>query len=83
MPKYLVATFTFIALILVEATLAAWAQMPPPAAGPAAAPLRARPRIEVTPRPPLYRRCTSWYVIQYRPSGPVLFPEKHCWWVRG
>jgi len=40
------------------------------------------PRIQINPRP-LYRRCTSWYVVQYRPSGRVLFPEKHCWWVRG
>jgi hypothetical protein len=40
------------------------------------------PRIEVNPRP-LFRRCTSWYVVQYPPSGRVLFPEKHCWWVRG
>jgi hypothetical protein len=40
------------------------------------------PRIEINPRP-IYRRCASWYVIQYRPSGQVLFPEKHCWWARG
>ncbi len=40
------------------------------------------PRIQINPRP-IYRRCTSWYVIQYRPSGQVLFPEKHCWWARG
>jgi hypothetical protein len=31
----------------------------------------------------LYRRCKDWYVIQYRPSGRVLFPQTHCWWVRG
>ena len=42
-----------------------------------------RPRIEVNPRPLLYRRCVDWYVLQYRPSGTVLFPEQHCWWVRG
>ena len=41
----------------------------------------APPRIEVNPRP-VYRRCASWYVLQYRPSGTVLFPEKHCWWQR-
>jgi hypothetical protein len=40
------------------------------------------PRIQINPRP-LFRRCTSWYVVQYRPSGRVLFPEKHCWWMRG
>jgi hypothetical protein len=44
----------------------------------------ARPRIEVHPAPRLlYRRCVDWYEIQYRPSGTVLFPAKHCWWVRG
>jgi hypothetical protein len=41
----------------------------------------ARPRIEINPRP-AFRRCVSRYVIQYRPSGTVLFPEKHCWWQR-
>ncbi len=41
------------------------------------------PRIEVNPRPLLYRRCSVQYVVQDRPSGRVLFPEKHCWWVRG
>jgi hypothetical protein len=40
------------------------------------------PRIEINPRPLLHRRCASWYVVQYRPSGTVLFPERHCWWVR-
>ena len=40
------------------------------------------PNIRINPRL-LYRRCTSWYVVQNRPSGQVLFPEKHCWWVRG
>jgi hypothetical protein len=40
------------------------------------------PSIRINPRL-LYRRCASWYVVQYRPSGRVLFPEKHCWWVRG
>ena len=46
-------------------------------------PTRARPRIEIHPRPLLYRRCIDWYELQYRPSGTVLFPQKHCWWVRG
>jgi hypothetical protein len=41
------------------------------------------PRIEITPRRLLYRRCKDWYVIQDRPSGRVLFPQRHCWWVRG
>jgi hypothetical protein len=40
-------------------------------------------RIEIHPRRLLYRRCTDWYELQYRPSGTVLYPQKHCWWVRG
>jgi hypothetical protein len=42
-----------------------------------------RPHIEIHPRPLLYRRCTDWYELQYRPSGTVLYPQMHCWWVRG
>jgi hypothetical protein len=42
-----------------------------------------RRRIEINPRPLLYRRCTDWYEIQNRPSGTVLYPQKRCWWVRG
>jgi hypothetical protein len=64
--------------------LPATAQMPTlTGSGPAPIPPpSARPRIEINPRP-TFRRCTSWYVIQYRPSETVLFPEKHCWWQRG
>jgi len=47
-------------------------------------PLRyGRPRIEINPRPLLYRRCVDWYELQYRPSGTVLYPQMRCWWVRG
>ncbi|MGB6536619.1 MAG: hypothetical protein WBF58_11735 [Xanthobacteraceae bacterium] len=42
-----------------------------------------RPRIEITPRPLLYRRCVERLELQYRPSGPVLYPQTYCWWVRG
>jgi len=41
------------------------------------------PRIEINPRRLLYRRCKDWYVLQHRTSGTVLFPQTHCWWVRG
>ena len=41
-----------------------------------------RPRIEVVPAPLIYRHCSSWYVLQARPSGTVLFPQQHCWWAR-
>jgi hypothetical protein len=60
-------------------------QTPVERAGQATAPARrvVHPRIEVNPRPLLYRRCTDWYVLQHRPSGTVLFPQQHCWWVRG
>jgi hypothetical protein len=51
---------------------------------PSQPPLRyARPRIEINPRPLLYRRCIDWYELQYRPSGTVLYPQMRCWWVRG
>jgi hypothetical protein len=40
-------------------------------------------RIEIHPRPLLYRRCVDWYELQYRPSGTVLYPQMRCWWVRG
>ncbi len=43
----------------------------------------AHPRIEITPRPLLYRRCRDWLELQYRPSGTVLYPRYRCWWVRG
>jgi len=47
----------------------------------------ARPHIEITPRlypyPRLYRRCVERLELQYRPSGPVLYPQTYCWWVRG
>ena len=46
-------------------------------------PPRGRPRIEIYPRRPLYRRCVDWYELQYRPSGTVLYPQMRCWWVRG
>jgi hypothetical protein len=46
-------------------------------------PRYARRRIEINPRPLLYRRCVDWYELQYRPSGTVLYPQMRCWWVRG
>jgi hypothetical protein len=55
-----------------------------PMTRPSQPPLRyARPRIEINPRPLLYRRCIDWYELQYRPSGTVLYPQMRCWWVRG
>ena len=42
-----------------------------------------RRRIEIYPRPLLYRRCVDWYELQHRPSGTVLYPQMRCRWVRG
>jgi hypothetical protein len=81
--KHLITIPALAALSALVATLPATAQMTTPIGdGPSASPPFGRPRIEINPRP-VYRRCASRYVIQYRPSGPVLFPEKHCWWQRG
>lgn len=52
------------------------ASRPPPYA-------RGRPEITITPRRPLYRRCVERLQLQYRPSGPVLYPLTYCWWVWG
>jgi hypothetical protein len=51
--------------------------LPPPP------PRYARRRIEIYPGRLLYRRCVDWYELQHRPSGTVLYPGMHCWWVRG
>jgi hypothetical protein len=74
--RFMVIT-SLAVLPVVSAASSTMAQSPPPAWSPP----YTHPRIEVNPRP-AYRRCASWYVIQYRPSGTVLFPEKHCWWQR-
>ncbi len=83
-----VKSFTVSASLAVAPLAAAMslavAQTAAPAGAHSYAPAGAhRPRIEVNPRPLLYRRCVDWYVLQYRSSGTVLFPEQHCWWVRG
>src|ERR1700727_672683 len=51
--------------------------------GEPALPPRSTRRVTINPRPLLYRRCEDWYELQNRPSGPVLYPQMHCWWVRG
>lgn len=41
-------------------------------------------RLRVYPgRRLLYRDCTFRLAQQWRPSGPVIVPVQHCWWVRG
>ena len=46
-------------------------------------PRNARPYIEIRPQRLLYRRCVDWLELQHRPSGTVLYPQYHCWWVTG
>jgi hypothetical protein len=82
--KRLIAIIAFAALPLVG-TLPAVAQTSPVAQSdePSLPPRTAHRRITINPRPLLYRRCTDWYELQYRPSGTVLYPQMRCWWVRG
>ena len=82
--KSFTVSTSLVAVSFAAAMSLAVAQTPAPAGAHSYAPAGAqRPRIEVNPRPQLHRRCVDWYVLQYRPSGTVLFPEQHCWWVRG
>jgi hypothetical protein len=80
------------ALSLLTGVPRALAQQSSPVAGPALStlpPPQAPPRrysgrrIEIYPGRLLYRRCVDWYELQHRPSGTVLYPQMHCWWVRG
>jgi hypothetical protein len=82
--KRLLVTIAVVALPMFIAAPQAAAQTSPIVQSAEAAPVRhARRRIEIYPRPLLYRRCTDWYELQHRPSGTVLYPQMHCWWVRG
>jgi hypothetical protein len=40
-------------------------------------------RLRVRPGRLLYRDCTFHLARQWRPSGTVIVPVQHCWWVRG
>jgi hypothetical protein len=45
---------------------------------------RRPPRIRVRPGGRLlYRDCKFWLAQEHRPSGTVIVPRQHCWWVRG
>jgi hypothetical protein len=45
---------------------------------------RPRTRLRVYPgRRLLYRDCSFRLAQQWRPSGTVIVPVQHCWWVRG
>jgi hypothetical protein len=80
--------FVIIALaaLFAAGVRCAQAQQTSPIAEPALTTPPAGPvphRIEINPRPLLYRRCVDWYELQHRPSGTVLYPQMRCWWVRG
>ena len=45
---------------------------------------RPRARLRVYPGGRLlYRDCSFHLAQQWRPSGTVIVPVQHCWWVRG
>jgi hypothetical protein len=82
--KALIVTITAAALLAAIAPAAAQNETSPVAQPGYAPPQQSTSRrITVNPRPLLYRRCVDWYELQYRPSGTVLYPQMHCWWVRG
>ena len=84
--KLLIVIMAVAALAAVAVPRRAAAQASPsvgPSEPSVSPPRRPRTRIEINPRPLLYRRCVDWYEIQNRPSGTVLFPQMRCWWVRG
>jgi hypothetical protein len=82
--KRLIVIMALAAPAMLGAARYAPAQTQTPIAQPSQpSPRYARPRIEIYPRPPLYRRCVDWYELQYRPSSTVLYPQMRCWWVRG
>ncbi len=74
-------------LALAQLPLAANAQSRRPgvaSARDASAQAEPRARLRVYPgRRLLYRDCAFNLVQQWRPSGPVIVPWQHCWWVRG
>ena len=86
MTKLKLPTKLALAALLIGAALPTQAQQTSPIAEPSLTTPPAVPagrRIEIHPRPLLYRRCIDWYELQYRPSGTVLYPQMRCWWVRG
>ncbi len=81
-----VATTCLIISLFASVPPPARAQQTSPIAEPSLTTPPAAPagrRIEIHPRPLLYRRCVDWYELQHRPSGTVLYPQMRCWWVRG
>jgi hypothetical protein len=85
-PLIVIASLAMLALFGAMPRAAAQNMMQVPvaqSAPPAPPSPHVRRRIEINPRPLLYRRCVDWYELQYRPSGTVLYPQMQCRWVRG
>ena len=40
-------------------------------------------RLRIYPGRLLYRDCEFHLAQEWRPSGTVIVPRQHCWWVRG
>ncbi len=72
-----------VVLLCVASAFPSLAQTAPRPRHHAPPPRYARPYIEIRPRRLLYRRCVDWLELQHRPSGTVLYPQYHCWWVTG
>jgi hypothetical protein len=85
MTRFRLSTKLALAALLIGAASPARAQQTSPIAEPSLTtpPATRAGRIEIHPRPLLYRRCVDWYELQHRPSGTVLYPQMRCWWVRG
>ena len=85
MTRFGLSTKLALAALLIGAASPARAQQTSPIAEPSLTtpPATRAGRIEIHPRPLLYRRCIDWYELQHRPSGTVLYPQMRCWWVRG
>jgi hypothetical protein len=84
MTKSSIAMLILAALpFVVAAPTAAQNETLPIAQSGTASPRPVRGRITIHPGRLLYRRCVDWYELKHRLSGPVLFSEMRCWWVRG
>ncbi len=81
--RVLIAGLTALSLLGSAPWTPIWAQTAQSAGPHRPVVRRARPYIVITPGQLLYRRCVERLQLQYRPSGPVLYPLTYCWWVRG
>ena len=82
----LVASIGTLALAAPAAALTAPKATKVAAASPELSSQQYRPRTRLRVYPGgrlLYRDCSFRLASQWRPSGTVVVPVQHCWWVRG